>query len=118
MARQRKQKETKLKLSQPDRSAPDPSQETLLDLAQKRGILKTEQGNGNTSDAAINGDEPLIGRLGESILWSASLTMGHFTLDVLVTHQYAVEIIWRDIISRAMQAFPSIVSLSAPFLAY
>ncbi|KAI2636288.1 hypothetical protein GGS26DRAFT_487834 [Hypomontagnella submonticulosa] len=40
----------------------------------------------------------------DAILWSVSLSMLHFTLDVLVQHQYAISIIWPQIIIRALQA--------------
>lgn len=108
MARNRKEKDFKVKLKQPDRSGPDPSQETLLDMAQKRGLLDIPQGNVKGQPGSAGADEePLIGRLGESMLWSSSLTMVHFTLDVLVAHQYAIEISWSDIIKRTIiQAFP------------
>jgi hypothetical protein len=108
MARQRKVKETKIKLKQPDRSGPDPSRQSLLEIAEQRGILHAQKGqkeDGSYGDAE-DGD-PSVGRLGESMLWSVSLTMLHFTLDVLVSNQYAIEIVWRDIILRAAQAFPS-----------
>jgi hypothetical protein len=95
-------KNAKIKLKQPDRSGPDPSQATLFDIAEKRGLLKEE-------DAAE--EEVLVGRLGESILWSFSITMLHFTLDVLVTHQYAQAISWTAIWMRAVQAFPGMFSL-------
>jgi hypothetical protein len=101
MARQRKEKEPKIKLKQPDRSGPDPSEETLLSIANQRGILKTPE-----DEPRDKQDEPLVGRFADSILWSISLTMLHFTLDVLVTHQYAVEISWPVIFKRAAQAFP------------
>lgn len=107
MARQRKEKDVKVKLTQPDRSGPDPSQQSLLDIAEQRGLLK----DGDTDE------EPLVGRFGESILWGLSLTMLHFTLDVLVSNQYAVEIIWRNLITRAAQAFPSKI-LPYPFLEF
>lgn len=102
MARQRKEKEVKIKLKQPDRSIPDPSRQTLLDLAEQRGLLKQQD---QEEDDEEDG-EPPVGRLGESILWSLSLTMLHFTLDVLVSNQYAMEIVWRDLVIRAAQAFP------------
>ncbi|KAG0649057.1 hypothetical protein D0Z07_5067 [Hyphodiscus hymeniophilus] len=101
----KERKDAKFKLKHPDRSGPDPSQQTLLDLAEQRGLLKTPPGekvdNGSSDD-----DEPLIGRLGDSTLWSLSLTMLHFTLDVLVSHQYAMELEWPAIMTRAAQAFP------------
>jgi hypothetical protein len=103
MPRQRKEKEFKIKLKQPDRSRPDPSAETLLSIAEQRGLLKTRRGE---DDSGENEDEPPTGRLADSILWSISLTMLHFTLDVLVTHQYAVAISWPLIFKRAAQAFP------------
>ena len=103
MARQRKENNVKIKLKQPDRSGPSPSEETLLSMAEKRGLLKTPD-DGLKDE---NLDEPVIGRLAESILWSITLTMLHFTLDVLVTHQYSVELSWPVIIKRSAQAFPS-----------
>ena len=103
MAKQRKEKETKLKLKQPNRSGPDPSRQTLLDLAEQRGLLNIPEADKQD----VESEEPLVGRLGESILWSISLTMLHFTLDVLVAHQYAVNIIWPDLVRRLATAFPS-----------
>jgi len=119
MARQRKEKEAKLKLSQPDRSGPDPTQETLFSIAEKRGLAKAQRDRQAELDAAKgtnndNGD-PLIGRLGDAILWSISLTMLHFTLDVLVSNQYAVDIKWDKIAIRTGQFLPGI-SLYSPFL--
>ncbi|KIN05030.1 hypothetical protein OIDMADRAFT_157612 [Oidiodendron maius Zn] len=111
MARQRKENNVKIKLRQPDRSGPGPSEETLLSMAEKRGLLKTP-------DAGLkdeNLDEPVIGRLAESILWTITLTMLHFTLDVLVTHQYAVELSWPVIVKRSAQAFPIIMLLFYSF---
>lgn len=103
MAKQRREKETKLKLKQPNRSGPDPSRQTLLDLAEQRGLLNIPEDEEKDGESG----EPLVGRLGESILWSISLTMLHFTLDVLVAHQYAVEIKWPDLLRRLATAFPS-----------
>lgn len=107
MARQRKgkEKEVKIKLKQPDRSGPDPSKETLLALAERQGLLKVREVGDESEEEDEN--EPLTGRLADALLWSISLTMLHFTLDVLVTHQYAVELSWPIIIRRAAQAFPS-----------
>ncbi|KAF7909347.1 uncharacterized protein EAF01_003065 [Botrytis porri] len=99
-------KEPKLKLKKPDRSGPDPSIETLLDIAEKRNLSEAQR----QRQAELDGEneEILIGRLGDSVLWTISLTMLHFTLDVLVTHQYAEEIVWKGIVSRALQACPVI----------
>ena len=124
MVRQRKEKGTNHRLKQPDRSGPDASQETLFEIAEKCGLLKAQQERQTGLDgssqayktqnaAAVSGeaseeDEVLVGRLGDAVLWSISLTMLHFTLDVLVTHQYAVEIIWPTLMTRSVKAFPSI----------
>jgi hypothetical protein len=94
-------------LQHPDRSAPNPSRETLLDIAEKRGLLKEEEsaaGDGDNAGADEEVDEP-IGRFGEAVLWSISLAMLHFTLDVLAQHQYAVEISWWSITTKSLQAF-------------
>jgi hypothetical protein len=99
-----RKKDAKIKLAHPDRSGPDPSRETLLDIAEKRGLLKAQQA---AEEGLDDSGEPLVGRLGESILWSISLTMLHFTLDVLVANQYAVAIKWPVLIARTAQAFPS-----------
>lgn len=109
MARNRKEKSPKIPLSLPDKSGP--SQATLLDIAEQRGLLKTYDGKTDTAQLGSRirpekDEEPLVGRIGESVMWSISLTMLHFTMDVLVSHQYAVEIVWRDLVWRSLQAFP------------
>lgn len=101
----KERKDAKIKLKQPDRSGPDPSKQTLLDLAEQRGLLKTQPGE-KADELELADDEPLISRFADSILWSSSLTMLHFTLDVLVSHQYAIEIDWPGVMKRAAQAFP------------
>jgi hypothetical protein len=110
MARQRPQKgasSPKIPLQQPDRSRPDISHQTLLDIADKHGMFKERNGALNQADDVIaeEGSDPPIGRLGEAILWSISLAMLHFTFDVLVQNQYAVEIAWRTIFTTSFQAF-------------
>lgn len=94
-------------LQQPDRSRPDICQETLFNIAEKRGLLKETDGASIQADDGFTGErnDPPIGRLGEAILWSISLAMLHFTFDVLVQHQYAVNISWRKIFTTSMQAF-------------
>jgi hypothetical protein len=93
-------------LKQPDRSRPGISQETLLDIAEKRGLLKETNGISIQADDAITREinDPPIGRFEEAILWSISLAMLHFTFDVLVQHQYAVEISWRKVVTTSLQA--------------
>lgn len=116
MARNRKEKGSNIRLKQPDRSGPDPTQQTLLDLAEQRGLLKIpkEEENEGIEGLDENG-EPLIGRLAESIFWALSLTMLHFTLDFLVAHQYAIDIKWHEIVVRTAQTFPgTLPSISSP----
>ncbi len=113
MARHRTPKAPKIPLSQPDRSGPSTTQQTLLDIAEQRGILKDYSGKPDTAsfESRVRGNddaEPLVGRLGESVLWSISLTMLHFTLDVLISHQYGADsIVWTSIVWSAVQALPS-----------
>jgi hypothetical protein len=110
MARQRPQKEApspKIPLKQPDRSRPEISHQTLLDIADQRGLLKERTESLNQAEDAIaeEDSDPPIGRLGEAILWSISLAMLHFTFDVLVQHQYSVDISWRTVLTTSFQAF-------------
>lgn len=110
MARQRLQNNTfstKIPLAKPDRSASEAGKATLLEIAAQRGLLKkNEESSMNEADVGSGADlETPIGRLGEAIVSSISLTMLHFTFDVLVQHQYAVALSWRNIVNRSMQAF-------------
>ncbi|KIH87711.1 hypothetical protein SPBR_05284 [Sporothrix brasiliensis 5110] len=121
-----------IKLVQPDRSAPQGK--TLLDFAgdqnlfqqadarqrqlnKERGVPKKagEADSDNDDDDDDDEDEdendndaatvsPRAERILDTILWCVSLTMLHFTLDVLVQNQYAVEIEWHVVITRALQA--------------
>lgn len=52
-------------------------------------------------------DEP-IGAMGEATVWSLSLAMFHFTLDVLVFHQYRQSIEWREIWTRVVSILPAL----------
>lgn len=105
MAQHRKNKAPEIKLAKPDRSGPDPTHETLLDIAAQRNLSRAQQKREQEIKSAEV--EILVGRLGESILWSTSLTMLHLTLDVLVANQYAEDIDWSRLARRTGQAFPS-----------
>ncbi|KIV99430.1 uncharacterized protein PV09_08862 [Verruconis gallopava] len=54
------------------------------------------------------GDEEPIGPLGEAFVWGVSLSMLHFTLDVLVFHQYRQEFEWREIWTRMFTMMPAL----------
>lgn len=106
-----------IKLAQPDRSGP--TEQTLLDIAQEHKLFEQAdqhpanqrkrrnnaggpgRDNGNAGDEALS---PTAERLMDALLWTVSLAMLHFTLDVLVQHQYAMEISWHEIILRAFVA--------------
>lgn len=99
-------------LSRPDRSGP--KEKTLFEIAEERGILNSETYRttaGKIPRNAVPIRKPVpdedISRLGNSILWSTSMAMLHFTFDVLTSHQYAEKIIWLDLFIRAFQAFIS-----------
>ena len=123
MARRRRERSpSNLKLKQPDRSGP--SEKTLLQLAEERGLFdqakkreveieektapvpiprppKNEEGD----DDEEAGLPPTVERAFETVLWSVSLAMLHFTLDVLVQHQYSVDsIVWPKVWMRFGQA--------------
>ncbi|KAJ9151897.1 Deacetylase-like protein [Pleurostoma richardsiae] len=127
MARKRKEKSAAgIKLRQPDRSGP--SEKTLLEIAQERelfqqaekrqqklqqaaGQKRTSVADGREAEEAEDSEEdeepisPTVDRVMEALLYTVSLTMLHFTLDLLVQNQYAVEIVWWNIFKRAGQAF-------------
>lgn len=114
MARKRNKSPQGIKMKQPDRSGP--SEKTLLDLAQQQGLFaKAKQREdtlrGNASPAATEAEDdseplpPIVERIFETLLWTVSLSTLHFTLDVLVQNQYAADISWPKIITRAGQAF-------------
>ena len=108
---------TNIPLSHPDRSGP--KAKTLLELAQERGILdpksqKLKDGSIPKNATRIHPDEDDIGRLGNSLLWSISLAMLHFTFDVLTQHQYNEVLVWPQIAKRGFEAFLG-VSSPLPF---
>jgi hypothetical protein len=110
MARRRPDKgasSPNIRLKQPDRSGLTPNDETLLELAKKRGLLKETSNLSQTNNDATTNEEadPPISRFGEAVLWSISIAMLHLTFDVLVQHQYAKEISWWEIVTRSLQAF-------------
>ncbi|ROT38178.1 hypothetical protein SODALDRAFT_324591 [Sodiomyces alkalinus F11] len=122
MARQRKEKAANVpvKMAHPDRSGP--TEKTLLEIAQERKLFeqadkdprnkfRSQKTSGESSaedDDEEEDEEPVLSpraeRVMESILWGVSLAMLHFTLDVLVQHQYGMEINWGDIVFRTGQA--------------
>jgi len=118
MAKKRREASPGIKLRQPDRNGP--TEETLLDLAQKRNLFaqakEKEDANRRAAGQPIRrsaeeDDEgvvlsPTVERVMETLLWTVSLTMLHFTLDVLVQHQFSVDRVqWPKVWLRAVQAW-------------
>ncbi|KAK4090661.1 deacetylase-like protein [Purpureocillium lilacinum] len=130
MARQRKvvTPAGNIKLRQPDRSAP--SEKTLLDFAGERNLFEQaarrerqlarerRRADGQDGGADTSGDDsdededegaatisPGAERVLESMLWTVSLAMLHFTFDVLVQHQYGTTISWHDVCVRGVTAW-------------
>lgn len=114
-------------MRQPDRSGP--KGRTLYDIAAERsallkqgqpfdakhsdGIARDESGNILLPASAPPQESP-IGAFGEAFFLTTSLCMLHFTLDVLVYHQYAQSIEWGAIVSRTFKIAP--VLLTAIYL--
>lgn len=119
MPRQRKEKKAKdIKLRQPDRSGP--TEKTLLQMAEDRNLfnMADQQQRKNKApekdeDAEDDDDDEDDGpqglsssadRVMDTILYAVCLAMLHFTLDFLVQHQYAMEIDYKKLTERAVQA--------------
>ncbi len=108
MARKRKEKDASdIKLKQPDRSAP--SEKTLLKIVEDRGLFQQAEErrrrNAETDEDEGAGLPPRAERILETVLWTVSLSMLHFTLDALVQNQFAVALNWPAMASRAARAF-------------
>lgn len=142
MAKQGKEKGPKvIKLRQPDRSGP--SEKTLLDLADERNLFEqakqrekelgkfTESGDEedeedddeDDEDDEDDGDEgpvlsPQTERFLEAGLWTATMTMLHFTFDVLVMNQYGREMDWPRVIRNAGRAWIGKLSASSQNVPY
>lgn len=108
-----------IKLAHPDRSGP--TEKTLIDWAEERQLFdqaatrqralpKSDKLPANAVRVKIAEGEateqPTTGeRVLEAILWSSSLCMLHFTLDVLVQKQFASEFVWAVVVTRTLRAF-------------
>ncbi|KAK8117920.1 uncharacterized protein PG998_006201 [Apiospora kogelbergensis] len=118
-----------IELSHPDRSGP--TETTLLDWATERKLFDEADarqraigGKPIVTAPPAAGEPVYVGRRGgdgdpsaaaavltttadrvlEAMLWTVSLCMLHFTLDVLVQQQYAVNLEWPVIITRSLRA--------------
>jgi len=104
-------------LAQPDRSGP--KAKTLYDLAaerqtelQKEGFYAREAkeplGSEGEHQFMSTDDDAPIGPLGDALVYTISLGMLHFTLDVLVFQQYRQEILWREIFEKTGKILPGL----------
>ncbi|KAG8673232.1 hypothetical protein FPOAC2_06671 [Fusarium poae] len=110
MARQRKEKSVKdIKLEQPDRSGP--TKETLVDFAKGRDLFA----EADRRQRELDGEGPLLSprteRILETLLWTAIIATLHFTFDVLVQRQYAMELDWFLVIQRTFTAWLLFIAL-------
>ncbi|KAK3374812.1 hypothetical protein B0H63DRAFT_256848 [Podospora didyma] len=122
MAKKRKDESAaNIKLQKPDRSGP--TEQTLLQMAEARGLFaqaqekedankkaarRTNEGGGVAEPEDDEWPElsATTERILDTLLWTVSLAMLHFTFDVLVQHQYSADrIVWPSAFSRAGQAF-------------
>ncbi|KAK4998372.1 hypothetical protein LTR66_002384 [Elasticomyces elasticus] len=98
-------------MAQPDRSGP--KAKTLYELAAERQALlekgqpfkKTSDADGVRGEASAASEDPL-GPFGDAVFFTLSLSMLHFTLDVLVYHQYRQDIAWDEIFARTTTVLP------------
>jgi hypothetical protein len=99
-------------LKHPDFSGP--KGKTLFELAEerqeeldkanpKKRVVKVPTAS---TPASSTDDVPPIGPFGDAILYSTSMAALHFTLDVGVYSQYREEILWNEIVWRAVTAMP------------
>ncbi|KAI9849543.1 MAG: hypothetical protein M1838_000126 [Thelocarpon superellum] len=56
-------------------------------------------------------DEAALGPFAQAFFYSLTLTMLHFTLDVLVHHQYRQDVDWNMIVRRTAVTFPLVLGL-------
>ncbi|KZF26684.1 hypothetical protein L228DRAFT_16810 [Xylona heveae TC161] len=66
---------------------------------------KGEQSKRRSTGQGKQLDEP-IGRFGQAVFFAITMTMVHFTLDVLIHQQYRQDIVWPEIWERTLTAAP------------
>lgn len=114
-------------LEKPDFDAPrQPGHKTLYEIAAERQAeLEKEGFYDRYDDKYTHGenagdhqfwtggpdDDAPIGPLGEAFVWGVSLAMLHFTLDVMVFHQYRQEIEWGEIWGRTFRMLPALFAV-------
>lgn len=128
-------KSSEIPLSQPSRQTPE--SKTLLEIAAERQaqlqhgepfpsvvadsssppLISATQINpdGTLTEISPEGDSQFtddpIGPFGQALFFTLTLSMLHFTLDVLVHHQYRQAIGWDLIVQRTLITFPILLAL-------
>ncbi|KAL1302329.1 hypothetical protein AAFC00_002739 [Neodothiora populina] len=107
-------------MAHPDYSGPkgktlyDIAEERMAALAQKGQPFDSKYKDGQVRDENGNiliADDEVIGPVGEAVFLTITLAMVHFTLDVLVFQQYAMEIVWPAIFKRTGTIMPVLFTL-------
>ena len=102
-----------IELRHPDRSGP--KGKTLLDIAAERNLLSEKPTPADVVETDISSlddtatDSDPIGPFGQALFLASTLSMLHFTLDVLVYHQYRQSIEWKDIYKRTATVVPQLI---------
>ncbi|MCJ1224283.1 hypothetical protein MMC12_000927 [Toensbergia leucococca] len=104
-------------LAQPPRQIP--THKTLYEIASSHHptAFPADQRPSSSSTTpspdttTISPPETILSTLADSLLQTLPLTALHFTLDVLVHSQYAQQIAWRTITTRALATFPALLLL-------
>lgn len=113
---------SEIEYKKPDFDAPrQPGHKTLYEIAAERQKELEKEGfydryddkyaygeNAGDHQFWSSPDDEPIGALGEATVWSIALAMFHFTLDVLVFHQYRQSIEWREIWMRMFTMLPAL----------
>ena len=106
----------------PDFDAPRvPGTKTLYEIAAERQAELEKEGfydkyedkyahgeNAGDHQFWSSPEDEAIGPMGEATVWSISLAIFHFTLDVLVFHQYRQSIEWGEIVKRMFTMLPAL----------
>ncbi|KAI9709592.1 MAG: hypothetical protein M1820_003352 [Bogoriella megaspora] len=100
-------------LAYPDTSGP--KGKTLLDIAAERhpGLVNEDTETETITINAFAEEEDPLGAFGQALFLASTLSMLHFTLDVLVYHQYRQNIEWLEITKRTAIVLPQLL-----FVAY
>ena len=84
----------------------DPTGEEVPGASQPGNVAENDNDNNNDDN---DEEEMMFSALGQALFTAASLSMLHFTLDLLVRHQYAQDIDWSEMRWKTGKAFPGTI---------